>query len=90
VDPVGAGDALLAYSTLGLAATKSPVIASILGSVAAGLACGSDGNSPIDPEDVIKRLDQLERQALIEPADSLPAQSSEHSELRRLQEVVLG
>jgi rfaE bifunctional protein kinase chain/domain len=90
VDPVGAGDALLAYSTLGLAVTKCPVIASILGSVAAGLACGSDGNSPINPEDVIKRLDQLERQALIEPADSHPARSWEDSQLRRLQEVVLG
>jgi rfaE bifunctional protein kinase chain/domain len=90
VDPVGAGDALLAYATLGLTVTKSPVIASILGSVAAGLACESDGNRPIDPEEVIKRLDQLERRALTEPANSNPVRTPEDAQVRRLQEAVLG
>jgi len=83
VDPVGAGDALLAYATLGLTVTRSPVIASILGSVAAAMACESDGNRPIDPEEVIKRLDQLERQSLMEPAES-------QSAVLRLQEAVFG
>ena len=50
VDAVGAGDALLAYSTLALVVTQDPVIASILGSVAAALACERDGNNPIGPE----------------------------------------
>ena len=36
VDPVGAGDALLAYATLSLRASGSPVIASILATMAAG------------------------------------------------------
>jgi rfaE bifunctional protein kinase chain/domain len=84
VDPVGAGDALLAYATLGLTVSKSPVIASILGSVAAAMACETDGNRPIDPEEVIKRLDQLEHRALLEPAEA-PGQT-----MRCLQEAVTG
>src|SRR5947209_5243828 len=62
VDPVGAGDALLSYATLSLVATKSPVIASILGSVAAAIACERDGNNPIAPDEVVKKLDLIERQ----------------------------
>jgi sugar/nucleoside kinase (ribokinase family) len=62
VDPVGAGDALLAYATLSLAATKSCVIAAILGSVAAAVACGTEGNSPIAPEHVLERLDAVAHQ----------------------------
>lgn len=61
VDAVGAGDALLAYSTLALIATKSIVIASILGSVAAALTCEVSGNVPLSPTDVLKRLDILEK-----------------------------
>ena len=63
VDAVGAGDALLAYATLSLAATGCPVIASILGSIAAALACEHDGNTPIDPEAVLARMDTIERNA---------------------------
>ena len=76
VDPVGAGDALLAYATLGLTVTKSPVIASILGSVAAAMACESEGNRPIDPDEMIKRLDQLERHAMLEPVQSAPEKAA--------------
>ncbi len=70
-DAVGAGDALLAYSTLSLKAANCPIIASIIGSVAAALACERDGNSPIDPEDVIQRLDRLAQQALVSPVSDL-------------------
>jgi rfaE bifunctional protein kinase chain/domain len=73
VDAVGAGDALLAYSTLALAATKHPVVASVLGSVAAAIACEHDGNNPIDPEDVLARLDRLEQQTLLQPVPALLA-----------------
>jgi rfaE bifunctional protein kinase chain/domain len=90
VDPVGAGDALLAYATLGLTATKCPVIASILGSVAGAIACESDGNRPIDPDDVIKRLDQLERQTLMEPAGRAPAKQEHAAAIESLGEAVLG
>lgn len=62
-DPMGAGDALLAYSTLALVATRSAIIASILGSVAAAVACEHEGNNPVAPEDVLRKLDTLEKQA---------------------------
>lgn len=62
VDAVGAGDALLAYGTLALAATKSDVIAAILGSMAAAVACEHDGNIPVAPEDVLKKLGAVEKQ----------------------------
>jgi rfaE bifunctional protein kinase chain/domain len=61
VDAVGAGDALLAYSTLALASTKNPVIASILGTAAAAVACENDGNHPVAPEDVLKKLQSVEK-----------------------------
>ena len=62
VDAVGAGDAMLAYATIALVVSKSIVTASILGAIAAALACERDGNNPIDPADVLKRLDHVERQ----------------------------
>jgi bifunctional ADP-heptose synthase (sugar kinase/adenylyltransferase) len=71
VDAVGAGDALLAYSTLALTVAKCPIIASILGSVAAAMACEADGNEPIDPQDLLDRLDRLEKQTLMSPVPEL-------------------
>ncbi|HEY0322905.1 MAG TPA: PfkB family carbohydrate kinase [Pyrinomonadaceae bacterium] len=62
VDAVGAGDALLSYATLAMVTTQSSVIASILGSVAAALACEHEGNNPVAPEDVLKKLQAVERQ----------------------------
>ena len=63
VDAVGAGDALLAYATLSMLATKSEAIATILGSMAAACACESDGNVPVTPDDVRSKIDMVERQA---------------------------
>jgi rfaE bifunctional protein kinase chain/domain len=62
VDPVGAGDALLAYATLALTAGQGPVVASILGSVAAGIACEHDGNWQVTPSEILDKIDSLERQ----------------------------
>jgi sugar/nucleoside kinase (ribokinase family) len=62
VDPVGAGDALLAYGTLTMMRTGNPVIASIVGSIAAGLECERDGNHPVLLDKVLGRIDQIERQ----------------------------
>ena len=59
VDPVGAGDALLAYSALALFKTKSLVAAGVIGSVAAACECEIDGNVPIEPKDVDRRLDTM-------------------------------
>jgi len=62
VDPVGAGDALLAYATLAMVATRSEVIASVLGSFAAGIECDCDGNVPVTQADLLARIDRVERQ----------------------------
>lgn len=62
VDAVGAGDALLSYVTLAMVTTQSSVIAAILGSVAAALACEHEGNNPVAPEDVLEKLKAVERQ----------------------------
>jgi bifunctional ADP-heptose synthase (sugar kinase/adenylyltransferase) len=61
VDAVGAGDALLAYATLALRATGCPVTASILATMAAGVACEHDGNTPVTPEQVLAKLAVVER-----------------------------
>jgi len=63
VDAVGAGDALLAYATLAMLTGKNPVIATILGSMAAACECEVDGNSPVAPDDVRKKIDIAENQA---------------------------
>ena len=63
VDGVGAGDALLAYSTLCMLATKSDVIATIIGVMAAACECEVDGNIPIRIDDVHQKIDVVERAA---------------------------
>ena len=62
VDAVGAGDALLAYSTLAMVATKNEVIASILGCMAAGVECEHDGNWPVKPDAVREKIHKVETQ----------------------------
>ncbi|MEG3618323.1 PfkB family carbohydrate kinase [Magnetovibrio sp. PR-2] len=63
VDAVGAGDAMLAYSTLCMMTTGSPFISSIVGSMAAACECEYDGNIPIRPEDVLRKIDTVEKLA---------------------------
>ena len=63
VDAVGAGDALLAYATLAMLATRSTAVATILGSMAAACECECDGNIPVTPDDVRHKLNAIERQA---------------------------
>ena len=60
VDPVGAGDAMLAYSTLSFLSTKNILVSAIIGLVAASLECEYDGNIPIKPEAIKKRLKGIE------------------------------
>ncbi len=47
VDPIGAGDALLAYATLTYAVTKDLELAGQIGSLAAAEACAHLGNVPV-------------------------------------------
>lgn len=61
VDPVGAGDALLAYATLAMLVSQSPAIATILGSIAAACECEVDGNIPVTPEHVAAKLAHIKK-----------------------------
>jgi rfaE bifunctional protein kinase chain/domain/rfaE bifunctional protein nucleotidyltransferase chain/domain len=61
VDPIGAGDALLALATLALAASGDVVRASVLGNLAAAVACERAGNVPVVADEVLAKLDALER-----------------------------
>jgi rfaE bifunctional protein kinase chain/domain len=61
VDAVGAGDALLAYATVSLAATGNNVISSILAAMAAAVACEHDGNTPITPQQLLEKLAVIEK-----------------------------
>jgi sugar/nucleoside kinase (ribokinase family) len=62
VDAVGSGDALLAYTTLAIAATRNEVIAAVLGSIAAAVECELDGNIPVTRDSVRRKLATLEQQ----------------------------
>ena len=66
VDAVGAGDALLAYATLSMLVDPSEVAASILGSLSAALECEAEGNVPIGPEDVLRKLTGVEKRTRFE------------------------
>lgn len=63
VDAVGAGDALLAYATLGHLITRNPAIAAILGTLAAAVACEGEGNNPVGAEAVLGLLNFVEEQS---------------------------
>ena len=66
VDPIGAGDALLAHATLALVTTDNIVVASILGSIGAAIACERQGNTPVTPQEVEDKIELLERRARYE------------------------
>jgi len=61
VDAVGAGDALLAYSTLAMLVSKNDFHASILGAMAAACECEHHGNKPITPDALYQKIDAVER-----------------------------
>jgi bifunctional ADP-heptose synthase (sugar kinase/adenylyltransferase) len=63
LDPIGAGDALLALATLSLAQSGNIVVASILGNLAAAVACEREGNVPVLVPEVEDKLDALKRAA---------------------------
>lgn len=67
LDPVGAGDALLAYATLAMVKTRNEAIAAILGSLAAGIECECQGNVPVSQTDMLKRIDLVERKTQYKP-----------------------
>jgi rfaE bifunctional protein kinase chain/domain len=62
VDPMGAGDALLAYTTLAMLASRNEATATILGTMAAACECEREGNIPVSTDDVRTKLADVERQ----------------------------
>jgi rfaE bifunctional protein kinase chain/domain len=66
LDPIGAGDALLAYAALALAAKDNIVLATILGSMGAAVTCERQGNQPVTPVEVTEKIDLVERRARYE------------------------
>ena len=62
IDPVGCGDALISYASLGLYLSKNSVIASILGSVSAGIMSRINGNVPIKRNDVLEKVISLSKE----------------------------
>ena len=61
-DGLGAGDALLAASSLALILSKNIVVTSILGNCAAALACEKKGNDPISQKDLLSKLNSIEKE----------------------------
>ena len=69
VDSVGAGDALLAYSTLAMLVKSSIECATIIGSIAAAAECEKYGNIPIAAGLVLSKLNHIEKQTQYQPLD---------------------
>jgi rfaE bifunctional protein kinase chain/domain len=63
LDPVGAGDALLSHASLALVGTGNFVIATVLGSFGAAVACERRGNSPISSAEVEEKIEAVEKSA---------------------------
>ena len=66
LDPIGAGDAFLAYSSLARAASGNIVTASILGSFGAAVTCERQGNSPVSADEVEDKIAAVEKEALFQ------------------------
>jgi hypothetical protein len=43
--------------------TGNAVVAAVLGSLSAAVACEHQGNVPTEPNDILDKIDRLERQA---------------------------
>jgi rfaE bifunctional protein kinase chain/domain/rfaE bifunctional protein nucleotidyltransferase chain/domain len=65
IDSSGAGDALLAYSSATLFKTKSLIIASIIGLLAASCKCEVQGNLPISINDIINKINEIEKKNIL-------------------------
>ena len=59
VDGVGAGDAMLAGSSMGLICSKNILISSIIGNAAAALVCKKNGNNPISTRELISIIKKI-------------------------------
>ena len=63
VDPMGAGDGLLAAASLAIASSGDMVAGVLLGAVAAAVTCETEGNIPLTAEKVLEKIAALEKRA---------------------------
>ena len=56
----------MAYSTLVYLNTKSFLISCIIGSIAAACECELDGNHPISPNQIFKKIDEIEKETKLD------------------------
>ena len=61
IDPVGAGDALLAYATLTMLDTKNLAAAGIIGSLAAACECEMDGKHTNYAKKYFEKIDKIKK-----------------------------
>ena len=61
IDPVGSGDALLAYATITMLKSNNLITASIIGSLAAACACEINGNISINTSHIMEKIKKLEK-----------------------------
>jgi len=62
VDGMGAGDAMLAATSLAYKASNNILISSILGSAGAAVACEKEGNIPISTDEIEAKLRRMHEQ----------------------------
>lgn len=60
VDAAGAGDAFLAYATIGMLKGRSGVVAAILGIFASAVACERGDHEPVTAADVLSKIKTIE------------------------------
>lgn len=65
VDGIGAGDAMLAASSLAFSTSKNILISSILGNIAAAIACEVEGNIPVSLQKIKDKVNTLKKNSLI-------------------------
>lgn len=61
VNPIGAGDALLAAATSALAVSKNIIQAAILGNLCAAIECSKLGNIPVSAQDLYEKTKTLSK-----------------------------
>ena len=61
IDSNGAGDTLLAYSSSTLYTTKSLIISSIIGLIAASCKCETKGNVPVNIDQIINKFENIRK-----------------------------
>lgn len=64
IDPVGAGDALLAYATMAMLISNCKITSVIIGLLAASCECEKDGNIPISKEDILTKINEIKKNIL--------------------------